>query len=351
LFRTNRSVVGLDLGSSFYKAVELTRDKGDVILTGFARLEVTPETNRREAIGEVFRRGRFRTKRVVAAVSGKSVIERYVLMPKMSSEELKRSLTYELDKHLPLPPEDTQVDWQVLGDVPAAAEGAPPQMRVVIVGAKRSLVADLAANLVECGLTPVAIDVDVFALGNAFALASTLAPPAPEEERGVALVDVGASKTCIHIVAGGSSQFAREVPIGGNDFTAAISRRLAVPEDVAETLKREPGDRAGEVRDAVGSVLDELTNEVNLSIDYFEHQSEGTLDTIYLTGGSALASFLPENLERTLERSARMWNPLEGLQVKADGLDVEDLQAAGPSLAVALGLAARETGRIPERVA
>ena len=104
-------------------------------------------------------------------------------------------------------------------------------------------------------------------------------------------------------------------------------------------------------RELLDTVLDELTNEVNLSIDYFEHQSEGTLDTIYLTGGSALASFLPENLERTLERSARMWNPLEGLQVKADGLDVEDLQAAGPSLAVALGLAARETGRIPERVA
>lgn len=350
MFRNTRSVVGLDLGSSLFKAVELTRDKGDVILTGFARLEVSPDADRRTAIAELFRRGRFRTRRVVAAVSGKSVIVRYVVMPKMSAEELKRSLAYEIDKHLPLPPEDTQVDWQVLGDVAPAAEGGPAQMKVVLVGAKRSLVSDLAATLVECGLDPVALDTDVFALGNAFALASTIVPPAPEEERGVALVDAGASKTCIHIVSGGASQFAREVPIGGNDLTSVLARRLAIGDEEAEALKREPGEREAEVREAIAPVLDDLTNEVNLSLDYFEHQSEGALDAVYLSGGSALAPFLGEALERALERRARVWNPIEGLQVRAQTVDVEDLQAAGPSLAVALGLAARGTGRLAERV-
>jgi type IV pilus assembly protein PilM len=349
-FGKPKRVLGLDLGSTQFRAVELSRDKGEIILTGFSRIEVTPGANRREAVLELLRRGSFRTHRVVAAVSGRSVVVRYVSMPRLSSDELSRSLSFEIDKYLPVTPEEGEIDWQVLGDAAPAGEGGQDQMKVVLVRANRSAVVDLADMLVACGLTPLAIDTDVFALGNAFAFASTFAPPPPEEERGIALVDVGASKTCIHVVASGASQFAREVPLGGNDLTAALARRLGISTDEAEQLKRDPGEREDEVREAVVPVLDDLANEVSLSFDYFEHQSEGSLDAVYLSGGSALAPFLAGSLERSLERRARVWNPLEGLPVRTDAVDMEGLQAAGPSLAVALGLAARGVGGLVERV-
>jgi Tfp pilus assembly PilM family ATPase len=94
------------------------------------------------------------------------------------------------------------------------------------------------------------------------------------------------------------------------------------------------------VQEAVGQVLEDLGNEINLSFDFFENQFDGEVQEVWLTGGTALLPFLEESFEKIFEKRTKTWNPIEGLKVRADNVDVEALNQLAPQLAVALGLAA-----------
>ena len=130
------------------------------------------------------------------------------------------------------------------------------------------------------------------------------------------------------------------LPIGGQDLTNAIARRLGVEPQQAEELKRDPGDQVAIMQDAIGQTLEDLGNEVNLSFDFFENQFDGEVQEVWLTGGTSLLPLLEESFEKIFEKRTKTWNPIEGLKVKADNVDVEALNQLSPQLAVAVGLAA-----------
>jgi len=184
----------------------------------------------------------------------------------------------------------------------------------------------------------VAVGVDGFALGNAWELGDMVNPGIQDPGRTVALIDIGATKASINILRDNVSCFAREVPMGGQDLTNAIARRLGVEPGQAETLKRDAGDQLAVVQDACSQVLEDMGNEINLSFDFFENQFDGTVQEVRLTGGTALLPFLEESFERIFEKRTKTWNPVEGL--KTDGVDVDQLNLQAPQLAIALGLAA-----------
>ena len=165
-------------------------------------------------------------------------------------------------------------------------------------------------------------------------------PGIQEPGRTVALIDVGATKASINILRDNVTCFAREVPMGGQDLTNAIARRLGIEPAMAEAMKRDPGEQLLVVQEACGQVLDDLGNEVNLSFDFFENQFDGEVQEVRLTGGTALLPFLEETFEKIFEKRTKTWNPIEGLKVKADNVDVEALNQLAPQLAVAVGLAA-----------
>jgi len=187
----------------------------------------------------------------------------------------------------------------------------------------------------------VAIDVDAFGLGNAFELGEGLSPAIEERDRVVALVDIGANKTCINILKGNVSQFTREVYIGGGDLTAVITRRLGIEPFEAEFLKRAPQDRAAEGAGAGPPLIGDIANEINLSFDFFENQADTEVTDVHLSGGTAMMAGLEEILERIFEKRTRVWNPIEGLKVKSDNVDIDTLNRNAPRLAVAVGLASR----------
>ncbi len=194
--------------------------------------------------------------------------------------------------------------------------------------------------LSELGLQPVGINVDAFALGNAFELNDIVSPGLQGADHTVALVDIGFSKASINILRNNVTYFAREVAMGGQDLTNAITRRFGLEPFEAEARKRDPQEQVAEVQDAVQAALDDLGNEINLSFDFFENQFEGEVQEVLLSGGSVLLPFLEETLERTFEKRTRVWNPIEGLKVRSDNVDVEALNQYAPQLAVAVGLAA-----------
>ena len=339
MLKQRRSVVGLDLGTSCIKAIEITQDKYDYIITAYGQVDIPGEPARQDAISDLFRTAGFRTKRVASAVSGKSVIFRYINMVQMSEENLNNAIRFEADKYIPFDVEDVQIDTQKLLDV--KAEGATQEeMKVLLVAAKKSVVKDQSQMLADLGLQPIGIGVDSFAIGNAYELNDIISPGLQEADHTVALIDVGASKSCINILRNNITYFAREVPMGGQDLTNAITRRFGIEQYDAEQLKRNPQDQMAEVQDAVSHVLDDLGNEINLSFDFFENQFDGEVQEVFLSGGSVLLPFLEESMEKIFEKKTRVWNPIEGLKVKSDNVDIDALNHSAPQLAVAVGLAA-----------
>ena len=284
------------------------------------------------------RAAKFRSKRIATAVSGKNVVFRYIGMPEMAEDKLLSAVRLEAEKYIPFDVNDVELDAQKLAMGKDAS--GKPEMKVLLVAAKKAVVADHARLLTELGLQPVIVGVDGFALGNAWELGDMVNPGIQEPGRTVALIDVGATKASINILRDNVSCFAREVPMGGQDLTNAIARRLGIEPAQAEALKRDPGDQMLVVQEACGQVLDDLGNEVNLSFDFFENQFDGEVQEVRLTGGTALLPFLEESFEKIFEKRTKTWNPIEGLKVKADSVDVEALNQLAPQLAVAIGLAA-----------
>ena len=338
MLKQRKSIVGLDIGSSCIKAVELTRDKYDHVITGYAQVDVQNEAARQDAIAELMRVAKFRTKRIATAVSGKNVVFRYISLPEMGEDKLVQAVRLDAEKYIPFDVNDVELDAQKIGMGTDASGRA--EMKVLLVAAKRTVVADHSRMLTELGLQPVAVGVDGFALGNAWELGDMVNPGIQDPGRTVALIDIGATKASINILRDNVSCFAREVPMGGQDLTNAIARRLGVEPGQAETLKRDAGDQLTVVQEACGQVLEDLGNEVNLSFDFFENQFDGEVQEVWLTGGTALLPFLEESFEKIFEKRTKTWNPIEGLKVRADNVDVEALNQLAPQLAVAIGLAA-----------
>lgn len=338
MLKQRKSIVGLDIGTSCIKAVELTREKYDRVITGYAQIDVPNEAARQDAIAELMRAAKFRSKRVATAVSGKNVIFRYISMAEMSDDKLLQAVRMEADKYIPFDVSEVELDAQKIGNGVDAT--GKPDMKVLLIAAKKSIVADHARILTELGLQPVSVGVDGFALGNAWELGDLVNPGIQDPGRTVSLIDIGATKSSINILRDNVSCFAREVPMGGQDLTNAIARRLGVEPAQAEAMKRDPGEQLSVVQEATSQVLEDLGNEINLSFDFFENQFDGEVQEVWLTGGSALLPFLEESFEKIFEKRTKTWNPIEGLKVKSDNVDVEALNTLAPQLAVALGLAA-----------
>lgn len=350
MFRRAKSVVGLDLGSSVVKAVEITLEGPEPVITGFGRAELPPGGSVQEVVAQVFAENKFRSKRVCAGVSGQATVVRYVPMMRMSDAELKQAIQFEVDKYLPFDIEEVVLDCQALGRRVHAtaggdgeAEPSEESMTVLLAACRRELIDDRVHTVQGVGLTPIAIDLDLFALANAWELCGIPDDEVEDEEgmRASALVDVGASRTSINVLRGGDSCFSREINIGGADMTQAVARRLGVEGFEAEAIKRASEAHEAEVNSAISPVLEDLASELSLSIDYVENHDGLSVEEMLLSGGGVLAPGAAAYLEQATARPARTWNPLEGLRVDVDRVDVEELEAWAPSLVVAVGLAAK----------
>ncbi|MFT7480677.1 MAG: type IV pilus assembly protein PilM, partial [Gammaproteobacteria bacterium] len=340
VFRRNKSVVGLDLGSSVVKAVEISLDGPEPVITGFARAEIPPGGAVDEAVSQVLSEGNFRSKRVVTGVSGQSVVVRYVPMMKMRDSEVAQAIRFETDKYLPFDLEEVVMDCQALR---GSGSEESDQMTVILAACRKELLEQQLSVVQGQGLRPIAVDLDLFALANAWELCGLVDDEAGDEghEKATALVDIGATHASINVVTGGESCFSREINIGGQDMTQAVARRLGVEGFEAEAIKRSSESHQAEVTSAIMPVLEDLSNELSLSIDYVEHHEGVTVNEMLLSGGGVLVQGSAAYIEQITNRSARTWNPLEGLRVDVNRVDVEELEAWAPSLVVAVGLASR----------
>lgn len=334
--KRTKSLIGLDIGTSSIKAVEMTWHNGPVI-TGFGYADLPAPDAIPDTVLSLLRENDFHSRRVVTSVSGKSVIVRYLTMFRMSPEDLRNAIRYEADKYIPFDVDEVILDCQPF-EVDGLGNLASNEMRVLLVACKRAVIDEQLRMLASAGLHPELVDVDVFAIGNAFELAVGAADGA---DRVSALVDVGASKTCVNLVRANTSLFTREIHTGGDTFTTAIANRLGLKHGEAEALKREPGDEYERVRQAVSPSIDDLAAEVRLSFEYFENQFDLGIDEVLLSGGGSRLTGLEQDLSRIFDRPTLNWDPTGDFAIAAGRVDVDLLREHVPELAVAVGLAAR----------
>jgi type IV pilus assembly protein PilM len=344
--------VGLDLGSSALKAVEL-RDLGKG--RGYQLLNVGVEPLPPEAIVDgaimdaglvsdaiqrLFSARKFKAQDVAISLSGHSVIIKKISLPVMTPEELAESIQWEAEQYIPFDMDDVNLDYQILGASGATGEGA---MDVLLVAVKKDKINDYLGVVTQAGRNPVVVDVDVFALQNAFEVNYDAAPAEV-----VALINLGASVTNIAVLVRGNSIFWRDISVGGNRYTEAIQRELNLPQDQAEPLKR--GDQvegvpAENVQPILTAVNEEVGSEIQRTLDFFKSTTSGeSVQHLILSGGSARVPGLVDYMSERFQTPVEIFNPTRRLGDSERVLPGASGEEIGPSLAVAVGLALRTAG-------
>lgn len=334
-----RKLLGIDIGSDEVKIVELQSAGPMLTITNYAQGQLTEGADAADLVRDLLRSHGFKTKRCVTAVSGRSVIVRYVSMAQQPDETLHKNVRQEADKYIPFDINEVQMDCQRIEEENAVGN----EVKVLLVAVKRDLLDEHVAMLKRMGLTSHVIDVDAFALGNSFETVNNLSA-APVTDKVIALLDISATKSNVNIVKGKTSYFTREVYLGGRDMTDAIAKSMSIDFADAESLKRNPAERIEELKEYMAPVFDDLANEVRLCFDYFENQFEHTVDEVFLSGGAAKQVQITDILGPVLERPVNLWSPIENMQVDAGSVDINKLKQNAPQLTIAMGLASRILG-------
>lgn len=348
LFRKTKNLVGLDIGSSAIKLVELKDVKGGgyrLVKSGIETLSpeaivdgaimdasLVVDTVNRLATALNVRNNDFGT-----SLSGHSVIVKKISLPAMSSEELGESIRWEAEQYVPFDINDVNLDYVVLDS------GAGDTMDVLLVAVKKDKIGDYTSVISQSGRNPMLVDVDAFAVQNAFEANYPIEP-----NKVVALVNVGASVTNVNILSGPSTVFWRDISFGGNQFTDAVQKQLSLSFDQAEGLKK--GERAGdhsvqEILPILRSVTDDLAQELQKTFDFFlATTSTAKIDQLLLSGGSARIVNFDTQLKERFGMAVEVMNPFRQIDISGSSVSEEWLTENAPSLAVAVGLAVRHVG-------
>jgi len=343
-------MVGLDIGSSTVKAVELTAKgkHGEFELShlGIAKLPTEAIVQGAflnsgaiaDAIREAIDNGKIKSKHVAAAVYGHSVIVKKVSLPMMTRDELDEQIRWEAEQYIPFDVNEVNLDFQIM-----ESTGAEGQMDVLLVAAKKDLIDDYVQVITEAGLIPATIDVAAFAVENAFEANYDVRP-----DEVVALVNIGAQVVNINIVSEGVPAFTRDITTAGNQYTEEIQKALSISFDEAERIKLGESDSDGdqavvpaEVDEAMQSVTDTVIGEISRSLDFFAATTaDSRIERVVLSGGGAkVVGFEAAFRERT-GLTVETLNPLARI-LPNPRLDPEMLEDVAPMLGVGIGLAMR----------
>ena len=346
LFSKTKPLVGLDIGSSSMKAVELVKFKKGYQLTGLAYEPLAPDAvvdgaimdapAVSETIKQSFAAAKFKPKGVATGVSGHSVIVKRVVVPAATPDEVETSIQVDAEQYIPFDIAEVNLDYQVVGPGTTATEEAG--MEVVLVAAKKDKIQNHTNVISLAGRTPEIVDIDAFALQNAFEANYTVDADAP-----VALLNIGASLMNINISKGGMPLFIRDVSVGGNQYTDILQKELQLNFQEAEDLKlgKAGGSEAEMVQPLLESITEMLIMEVQKTFDFFrETYPSETISQVLISGGTSRMIGLADHIQATFGYPTEILDPFKSISISPK-VDAEKVTSLGPALAVAVGLALR----------
>ncbi|MFH1380364.1 MAG: type IV pilus assembly protein PilM [bacterium] len=357
-FFRGKDLIGVDIGSHSIKVVQLKGSvkKWSLFKTAYAPLEQIkselsePEKieNNASILKSLLQKEGITTKNAAASVSGNSVIVRYVKFPKLTTQELEKTIQYEAEPYIPFDIRDVNIGFHILGDI---TEDGQKKMETILVAAKKEVVQSRIDTLTAAGLNPLIIDVDAFAIENAYEQFRI-----SDDNETVLFINIGASVTNMSIIENGISKVVRDVFISGNSFSKTIQRNLQCNFTESENLKTQHGllvtaeekekalseDRkeALQISTLMGPVARDLLGEVQRSLDFYLSQgSDRSVNKVLLSGGSSRIKNLDKYFSQELRLPIELYNPLAGA-AGTDAIPPELLQ----TFTVAVGIATRREG-------
>jgi type IV pilus assembly protein PilM len=347
-------VVGLDIGSSAVKAVELKPSGKGHRVSAFGIEPIPPDcivdgaiidgAAVAEAIRRLFESRSIKTRDVAASLSGNAVIVKKIALPAMSEAELADAIYWEAEQYIPFDVQDVNLDYQILGGTNGKGSHLPGGgMEVLLVAAKKEKIADYTGVIAQAGRQPVIVDVDAFALQNAFEANYGL-----EAGAVVVLLNAGASAININVICGEQSLFTRDISIGGNAYTEALQKELHLSQEHAETLKKGTpvdGIDFDQARPVLRAVSENVLLEIQKTFDFFRGTTGADhIDRIVLSGGSSRVDGFAEMLGERFEAQIEEFDPFKTITFDAQKFEIDSAADVAPTAAVAVGLALRKVG-------
>jgi type IV pilus assembly protein PilM len=339
--------VGLDIGSSSIKILQVKQTGKGIRLLDFG-IEPLPaqtivdgsimdQSSVVDAIQKLKTTLGIRNNRVATAISGHSVIIKKIQVPPMSPDELADQLPFEAEQHIPFRKDEVEIDYQLVN-----ARNAQGQMELLLVAAKKEVIADYSQVIRDAKMMPTVMDVTAFTVQNAYEVNYEDSPT-----ESVALINIGAAISNINVISEGSSSFTRDVTVGGGAFTEEIQKRANVSYEEAEAFKLAFTDGATEgmpkgIEAIINEVADSVAGKLQRTIDFFLAAApDATLSRIYLSGGSARVPALQRLLQEKARVPVEILDPFRRLIIDEAKFDMDFIRAHAAEAAVVVGLALR----------
>jgi type IV pilus assembly protein PilM len=341
LFGRKRSSIGLDIGSGFVKVVEVDHsgDQPEVVRVAMRPLlpdaivegEIMDYGLVSESVMGLFQDMGMKGADVVTAIGGHDVIIKKIVMDRYKESDAREVIRWEAESHVPFDIKSVELDFQILDP-----DGAGPQMNVLLVAAKRELVDNKVGLLQDAGVNPIIIDIDAFALHNAFA------HNYPDAQQGiVALVNIGHETTNVNILEDGIPILTRDIPFGSRKIREDLQRERGLTAEQAEDVVQ-----ARESIDNLDSFVEASADEVAVGIErasaFLMTREDGdSVGRIFLSGGGARVPGMSQTLARRMNVETEVVNPFERVPVQAGAARDLSIDEAAPMLLLPLGLALR----------
>ena len=347
LFKKKKEVVGIDIGSSSVKVVQLKDNKGSFQLLNAGIFPLPPEaivdntlmdsSSIATIIKNLVASLGIKTKDVVCSISGNSVIIRKIVLPAMPQEELEDQISWEAEQYIPFDINDVNMDFQIL----SPDGNDPSKMNVLLVASKKDIINDYVAVFSDAGMQLAVVDVDSFAVQNAFEANHDFS-----SEDIIALVNIGASVMNINVIKDGITLFTRDVQMGGNLYTEEIQKQIGLSSEEAETGKLLAHESNNEsLRNVILRVNETITQEIRRSLDFYNSTAnDDRISGVFVSGGCSKVYNLIDTISEKTGLPVEKLNPFAKLKYNEKDFDPEYLQEIAPLLAVPVGLAIRRVG-------
>lgn len=346
LFKTEiKSVLGVDIGTSSIKVVQLRRERGRVILETYGAIALGPyagvEIGRAtslgaekitEALKDVIREANVTTSDAAISIPYSSSLVSIIKLPKEVEKQLAQVVPIEARKYIPVPINEVLLDWFVIsGGTKGAAASKDGKIEVLLVAIHNDTIAKFRSIASGATLAAAFFEIEVFSAVRA-SLEHGIAP--------VAVVDMGAATTKFYVVERGLIHESHIINHGAQDLTLAASRALAITVAQAEERKRKFGmTQPGDLTTSLELSLSPLISELSRTIVAYEQRMNQALGTVVLTGGGAALKGLKELAQQKIQNEIRLADPFGKTQAPAFLEKI--LKEAGPEFSVAVGLALR----------
>ncbi len=339
-------LIGVDISSTAVKLLQLSQNSGRYRVEHYAVEPLPPnavvEKNivEVEAVGEAIRRALnrsgARTRSAAAAVAGSAVITKLIPMPaELSDDELEGQVELEANQYIPYPIEEVSLDFEVVGPIKEN-----PEMVNVLLAASRTENVELRVAALDLGgLTAKVIEVEAFAMENAFRLVSDqLAVP---KDAVVAVVDIGATMTTLIVLKSQRTIYSREQVFGGKQLTDEVMRRYGLSYEEAGLAKRQGGLPESYEIEVLEPFKEAMVQQISRLLQFFFASSEySKVDQVVLAGGCASISGMGEMVEEQLGVPCIVANPLANMSLSSR-VQAQTLAQDAPALMIACGLALR----------